>query len=195
MHTVASPPSLLNHAPLPPSPQPENVLIDGKGFVKIADLGYAKLVRGQRTFSTLGTVNYAPPELVKGRGRTKAADWWGEQANHRGLAPSRLMPRPVAPRLTLRPISLNPLPLVPPPALPPLPGCGVLLHEMIRGEAPFVGDTSDDVLARVRMYAEDKQGSDEMLRRLQVGGGAGEEEGGGGAGMRLGGGERTKGRN
>lgn len=60
----------------PPRAQPENVLIDGHGFVKIADLGYAKFVKGKRTFSSLGTVTYAPPELLGGRGRTKAADWW-----------------------------------------------------------------------------------------------------------------------
>lgn len=56
--------------------QPENVLIDGHGFVKIADLGYAKFMRGKRTFSSLGTVTYTPPELLGGRGRAKAADWW-----------------------------------------------------------------------------------------------------------------------
>lgn len=57
--------------------QPENVLIDHKGFVKIADMGYAKFIKGERTYSTLGTFPYTPPELIDGRGRTTAADWWG----------------------------------------------------------------------------------------------------------------------
>lgn len=57
--------------------KPENVLIDHKGFVKIADMGYAKFIKGERTYSTLGTFPYTPPELIDGRGRTTAADWWG----------------------------------------------------------------------------------------------------------------------
>jgi hypothetical protein len=100
------------------------VLIDGHGFVKIADLGYAKLAKGKRTYSTLGTVTYTPPELVGGRGRTKAADWWG---------------------------------------------CGVLLHEMLTGEAPFVGDTPGEVLRKVQLYADVWWSSGALLRGLQVG--------------------------
>lgn len=57
--------------------KPENVLIDAKGYARIADLGYAKRIYQTRTYSTLGTDTYTPPELVRGHGRTKAADWWG----------------------------------------------------------------------------------------------------------------------
>lgn len=99
--------------------QPENILIDGRGFVKIADLGYCKKIRGGRTYSTIGTDTYTPPELVRGRGRTKAADWWG---------------------------------------------CGVLLHEMIVGVAPFQGNTSREVLSSVDEYAEGADESNADLR-------------------------------
>jgi len=56
--------------------KPENVLIDSKGNVKLADLGAAKRVDKARTFTALGTEEYIPPEQVRGRGRTIASDWW-----------------------------------------------------------------------------------------------------------------------
>eukprot|EP00908_Phaeocystis_cordata_P009651 Transcript_20446.p1 GENE.Transcript_20446~~Transcript_20446.p1 ORF type:complete len:393 (+),score=153.94 Transcript_20446:108-1286(+) len=56
--------------------KPENVLIDTKGYVKLADLGAAKKVDKSRTFTALGTEEYIPPEQVRGRGRTIASDWW-----------------------------------------------------------------------------------------------------------------------
>jgi len=55
----------------------ENVLIDGDGYVKLCDFGFAKCVAESRTFTKCGTDEYAPPELVSGRGRSTAADWWG----------------------------------------------------------------------------------------------------------------------
>jgi len=54
----------------------ENVLIDCDGYVKICDFGFAKKAASTRTFTKCGTDEYAPPEVVSGRGRSCAADWW-----------------------------------------------------------------------------------------------------------------------
>ena len=55
----------------------ENVLIGGDGYVKLCDFGFAKCVSESRTFTKCGTDEYAPPEVVSGKGRSTAADWWG----------------------------------------------------------------------------------------------------------------------
>ena len=64
--------------PLSPflSPRLENVLITSDGYIKICDFGFAKKAASTRTFTKCGTDEYAPPEVVSGRGRTCAADWW-----------------------------------------------------------------------------------------------------------------------
>jgi serine/threonine protein kinase len=54
----------------------ENVLIDADGYGKICDFGFAKKAAATRTFTKCGTDEYAPPEVVSGRGRSCAADWW-----------------------------------------------------------------------------------------------------------------------
>ena len=65
------------HAPRPrPRGRLENVLIGSDGFAKICDFGFAKKACSSRTFTKCGTDEYAPPEVVSGRGRTAAADWW-----------------------------------------------------------------------------------------------------------------------
>ena len=56
--------------------KPENVLLDEHGYVKLADLGLSKKVGENRTFTQCGTEEYVPPEMLKGRGRTRASDWW-----------------------------------------------------------------------------------------------------------------------
>jgi serine/threonine protein kinase len=56
--------------------KPENVLLDQEGFICLADMGFAKKV-ADRTFTACGTDEYVPPELLEGKGRTAAADWWG----------------------------------------------------------------------------------------------------------------------
>ena len=55
----------------------ENVLIGGDGYVKLCDFGFAKCASESRTFTKCGTDEYAPPEVVSGKGRSTAADWWG----------------------------------------------------------------------------------------------------------------------
>ena len=45
--------------------QPENVLLDAKGHMKITDLGFAKIVTGdKRTYTLCGTPDYLAPEII-----------------------------------------------------------------------------------------------------------------------------------
>jgi serine/threonine protein kinase len=55
--------------------KPENLLIDVKGYVKIADFGFAKRVTG-KTFTLCGTPDYMAPEIITRKGHNKAADFW-----------------------------------------------------------------------------------------------------------------------
>lgn len=55
--------------------QPENLLIDGDGYLKLVDFGFAKVVR-DKTFTLCGTPEYLAPELVLGRGHDKGVDYW-----------------------------------------------------------------------------------------------------------------------
>jgi len=53
----------------------ENCLIDEKGFLKIADMGIAKLVMG-KTYTMCGTADYFAPEVLRQSGYNRAVDWW-----------------------------------------------------------------------------------------------------------------------
>jgi len=55
--------------------KPENVLIDSKGFAKIADFGFAKRIT-TKTFTLCGTPEYLAPEVVLGKGHDKGVDYW-----------------------------------------------------------------------------------------------------------------------
>ena len=45
--------------------QPENLLLDAKGHMKITDLGFAKMVTGdKRTYTLCGTPDYLAPEII-----------------------------------------------------------------------------------------------------------------------------------
>lgn len=51
-------------------------MIDVKGYVKMADFGFAKkLPMGQKTNTLCGTPEYLAPELVTQSGHTRAVDW------------------------------------------------------------------------------------------------------------------------
>mmetsp|Transcript_17924 Transcript_17924/g.39540 ORF Transcript_17924/g.39540 Transcript_17924/m.39540 type:complete len:267 (-) Transcript_17924:7-807(-) len=55
--------------------KPENLMIDDKGYIKVVDFGFAKIVE-DKTYTLCGTPEYLSPELVLGRGHNKAADNW-----------------------------------------------------------------------------------------------------------------------
>lgn len=57
-----------------PSCQPENLLMDGQGFVKVVDFGFAKPIpfdkngtTHTKSFTLCGTPEYLSPELVLSR--------------------------------------------------------------------------------------------------------------------------------
>ncbi|OXA49339.1 cAMP-dependent protein kinase catalytic subunit [Folsomia candida] len=55
--------------------KPENVLLDGRGYVKVTDFSFVKRVPG-RTYTLCGTPDYLAPEMVLSKGYNAAVDWW-----------------------------------------------------------------------------------------------------------------------
>lgn len=53
----------------------ENCLLSETGYLKLTDLGIAKLVIG-RTYTVCGTADYFAPETLRQTGHNRAADWW-----------------------------------------------------------------------------------------------------------------------
>lgn len=57
--------------------KPENILIAANGHLKLADLGFAKLLgRNERTYTMCGTPEYLAPELIDANGCGLELDWW-----------------------------------------------------------------------------------------------------------------------
>eukprot|EP00931_Biecheleriopsis_adriatica_P070738 TRINITY_DN4452_c0_g1_i1.p1 TRINITY_DN4452_c0_g1~~TRINITY_DN4452_c0_g1_i1.p1 ORF type:complete len:1032 (-),score=247.81 TRINITY_DN4452_c0_g1_i1:111-3206(-) len=53
----------------------ENCLLDINGYVKLTDMGIAKMVVG-KTYTVCGTADYFAPETLKQTGHNRAVDWW-----------------------------------------------------------------------------------------------------------------------
>ncbi|KAI1285739.1 cGMP-dependent protein kinase, isozyme 2 forms cD4/T1/T3A/T3B [Halotydeus destructor] len=58
--------------------KPENMLLDGRGYVKLTDFGFAKQLQGngRKTWTFCGTPEYVAPEIILNRGHDLAADFW-----------------------------------------------------------------------------------------------------------------------
>jgi hypothetical protein len=57
--------------------KPENVLIDGRGMLKLADFGLSKRLRSsERTATHCGTLEYLAPEVITKSGHGRAVDLW-----------------------------------------------------------------------------------------------------------------------
>jgi len=64
--------------------KPENLMIDEHGYIKIIDLGFAKILEKQdKTHTYCGTADYLAPEIINSSddpddpGHDYAVDWWG----------------------------------------------------------------------------------------------------------------------
>jgi len=55
--------------------KPENILLSEAGYIKVTDMGLAKVVVG-KTYTTCGTPDYFAPEMIASQGHTCAVDWW-----------------------------------------------------------------------------------------------------------------------
>nr|XP_057934014.1 cGMP-dependent protein kinase 2 isoform X1 [Doryrhamphus excisus] len=57
--------------------KPENLLLDAKGYVKMADFGFAKQIGlGKKTWTFCGTPEYVAPEVIMNKGHDFGADCW-----------------------------------------------------------------------------------------------------------------------
>jgi len=55
--------------------KPENLLIDSKGYIKMIDFGFAKILN-EKTWTLCGTPEYLAPEIIKNAGHHFEVDWW-----------------------------------------------------------------------------------------------------------------------
>jgi cGMP-dependent protein kinase len=68
---------LHNHNVIFRNLKPEKLLIDARGYVKVCDFEFAKLVRSSdRTYTMCGTPDFMAPEVILGQGHSYACDWW-----------------------------------------------------------------------------------------------------------------------
>ena len=59
--------------------KPENLIFDFRGYLKVADFGFAKKLDKRthyKTYTVCGTPEYIAPEIVTGQGHSFEVDWW-----------------------------------------------------------------------------------------------------------------------
>ena len=56
--------------------KPENAMVDHDGYFKLIDMGTAKVINNQRTFTIIGTPHYMAPEVLRGKGYKYSSDLW-----------------------------------------------------------------------------------------------------------------------
>lgn len=60
--------------------KPENIMVDQKGYLKLIDMGTAKVLSVNygvsRTFTIIGTPHYMAPEIINGKGYSLFIDLW-----------------------------------------------------------------------------------------------------------------------
>ncbi|XP_063225447.1 cGMP-dependent protein kinase, isozyme 1-like [Bacillus rossius redtenbacheri] len=57
--------------------KPENLLLDSRGYIKMADFGFAKRIgTSGKTWTMVGTTEYFAPEIVLNKGHNRAVDYW-----------------------------------------------------------------------------------------------------------------------
>ncbi|XP_014459664.1 cGMP-dependent protein kinase 2 [Alligator mississippiensis] len=57
--------------------KPENLILDGEGYIKLVDFGFAKKIEaGQKTWTFCGTPEYVAPEVILNKGHDFGVDFW-----------------------------------------------------------------------------------------------------------------------
>lgn len=56
--------------------KPENVLIDDRGYPKLIDFGFSKVLQESATYTFCGTPEYLAPEIIRATGHDLPVDWY-----------------------------------------------------------------------------------------------------------------------
>lgn len=56
--------------------KPENLVLDNKGYLRITDLGVARILRAENSSDTSGTPGYMAPEVMCRMNHTFTADYY-----------------------------------------------------------------------------------------------------------------------